>query len=40
MKTNTEVDFVIAEDDMAFLKNMQRIEDYGEHSKFPVFGKN
>src|SRR4051812_25155859 len=40
MKTNAEVDFVIAHDDMVFLKNMQRIEDYGEHSKFPVFGKN
>ena len=39
MKTNAEVDFVIAEEDMTFLKNMQRIEDYGEHSKFPVFGK-
>jgi diketogulonate reductase-like aldo/keto reductase len=40
MKTNAEVDFVIADDDMVFLKNLQRIEDYGEHSKFPVFRKN
>jgi diketogulonate reductase-like aldo/keto reductase len=39
MKTNADVDFVITEEDMAFLKNMQPIEDYGEHSKFPVFGK-
>src|SRR3954452_21095326 len=39
MKSNAEVDFVIAEDDMGFLKKMRRIEDYGEHSKFPVFGK-
>lgn len=39
MKTNAEVDFVISEDDMAFLKNVQQIENYGEHSKFPVFGK-
>jgi diketogulonate reductase-like aldo/keto reductase len=39
MKTNAEVDFHISEDDMAFLKNMQPIEDYGEHSKFPVYGR-
>jgi diketogulonate reductase-like aldo/keto reductase len=39
MKTNAEVDFVISEDDMAFLKNVRQIEHYGEHSKFPVFGK-
>jgi diketogulonate reductase-like aldo/keto reductase len=39
MKTNAEVDFVIAEDDMEFLKNMQPIQDYGEHSRFPVFGR-
>jgi diketogulonate reductase-like aldo/keto reductase len=39
MKTNAEVDFVISEEDMEFLKNMQPIEDYGEHSKFPVYGK-
>jgi len=39
MKTNAEVDFVISEEDMEFLKNVQQIEDYGEHSKFPVYGK-
>jgi diketogulonate reductase-like aldo/keto reductase len=39
MKTNLEVDFVINEKDMEFLKNMQPIGDYGEHSKFPVYGK-
>jgi len=39
MKTNAEVDFVISEKDEAVLRNMQRIEDYGEHSKFPVYGK-
>jgi diketogulonate reductase-like aldo/keto reductase len=38
MKTNTAVDFVISEEDMAQLKSMQQIENYGEHSKFPVFG--
>ena len=39
MKTNAEVDFVISEADIALLKNVQRIENYGEHSKFPVYGK-
>jgi diketogulonate reductase-like aldo/keto reductase len=39
MKANAEVDFVITEEDMEFLKNMQPLEDYGEHSKFPVYGK-
>lgn len=39
MKTNAEVDFVIAEEDLEFLKNMEPIENYGEYSKFPVFGK-
>jgi len=39
MKTNAEVDFVISQEDMKFLKNMEQIEHYGEHSKFPVFGK-
>ncbi|MDJ1482776.1 aldo/keto reductase [Cytophagaceae bacterium YF14B1] len=39
MKANAEVDFVISEEDMEFLKNMEQIEHYGESSKFPVFGK-
>ncbi|WP_432712571.1 aldo/keto reductase, partial [Pedobacter sp.] len=39
MKTNTEVDFVISEEDMQFLENMEQIEHYGEYSKFPVYGK-
>ena len=39
MKTNAEVDFVIAAEDMEFLENMETIEDYGEHSRFPVYGK-
>jgi diketogulonate reductase-like aldo/keto reductase len=38
MKANAEVDFVISESDMELLKNVKQIEDYGEHSKFPVFG--
>jgi diketogulonate reductase-like aldo/keto reductase len=39
MKTNAEVDFVISAEDIDFLKNMEQIEHYGEHSKFPVYGK-
>ena len=39
MKINTEVDFAIAKEDMEFLKNMEQIKNYGEHSKFPVCGK-
>src|SRR5438128_1336610 len=31
MKTNAEVDFVITEEDMEFLKNVKQIGDYGEH---------
>lgn len=38
MKSNAEVDFVISEEDMEFLKNVEQIQDYGEHSKFPVYG--
>lgn len=37
MKSNAEVDFVIADKDMKDLQNIKEIEDYGEHSKFPVF---
>ena len=38
MKSNAEVDFVISDEDMEILKNMEQIKDYGEHSFFPVFG--
>ncbi len=38
MKNNAEVDFVISEEDMEFLKNLERIKDYGEANKYPVFG--
>jgi diketogulonate reductase-like aldo/keto reductase len=38
MRTNAEVDFVISEEDMEYLKNIELIEDYGEASKFPVYG--
>lgn len=39
MQTNSEVDFVISEVDMEFLKNIQEIEHSGENSKFPVYNK-
>jgi diketogulonate reductase-like aldo/keto reductase len=38
MRSNAEVDFVISENDMDFLRNIRHISDYGEFSRFPVFG--
>lgn len=38
MRNNAELDFVISDEDMETLKNIERIRDYGEHSFFPVFG--
>jgi diketogulonate reductase-like aldo/keto reductase len=38
MKNNADVDFVISEEDMDYLKNVERIKDYGSASMFPVFG--
>ena len=38
MKTNADVDFVISDADMEILKNTEHINNYGEHSFFPVFG--
>lgn len=38
MKSNADIDFVISDADMDVLINMERIKDYGEHSRFPVFG--
>ncbi len=38
MKNNAEVDFVISEEDMEFLKNVEVIKDYGKASVMPVFG--
>lgn len=38
MRNNAELDFSISEADMESLKNVERIQDYGEHSFFPVFG--
>lgn len=37
MKSNAEVDFVISEDDMETLKNIEKIESYGESGIFPVY---
>lgn len=38
MKTNADVDFAIEEEDMKRLLEMEKIRDYGEFSRFPVFG--
>ena len=38
MKSNADVNFVISDEDMETLKHFERIRDYGEHSRFPVFG--
>jgi diketogulonate reductase-like aldo/keto reductase len=38
MKDNADVDFVISEEDMEFLKNIEQIKDYGNASMFPVYG--
>ncbi|MER3318396.1 MAG: aldo/keto reductase [Allomuricauda sp.] len=37
MKNNAELDFEISQEDMGALQSLQKIEDYGEASKFPVF---
>ncbi len=38
MKNNADIDFVISDEDMDMLKNIDHIENYGAHSFFPVFG--
>lgn len=38
MKSNTDLDFTISNEDMEILKNVPHIEDYGEFGIFPVFG--
>jgi diketogulonate reductase-like aldo/keto reductase len=38
MKSNADVDFVISNEDMEILKHVEKIRDYGESGKFPVFG--
>ncbi len=37
MSNNADVDFVIAADDMDVLRNMEKIDNYGEASVFPVY---
>lgn len=37
MKTNSELDFTISDEDMNFLKNIEHIRDYGKSSVFPIF---
>ena len=36
--TNAEVDFVISDEDMEILKAVEKIDNYGDSSFFPVFG--
>lgn len=38
MKSNAELDFVISDEDMDYLKNVETIKDYGDASMMPVFG--
>ena len=38
MKNNADVDFIISKQDMEFLKNMEKIDNYGDASIFPVYG--
>ena len=37
-KENMAIDFVISDEDMNTLKNMERIENYGEFGSFPIYG--
>jgi len=38
MKNNADVDFTISDEDMDFLKNVEKIKDYGNASMMPVYG--
>ena len=38
MRDNAEVDFVISDEDMEVLKKVEKIDNYGDSSYFPVFG--
>ena len=38
MKNNAELNFEISDADMEMLKTIEKIDDYGEHGFFPVFG--
>ncbi|MCJ2187644.1 aldo/keto reductase [Novosphingobium beihaiensis] len=37
IRANAAVDFAISDEDMAVLKNVERIKDYGDASVFPVY---
>lgn len=37
MKNNADLDFVISDEDMKTLQNLEKIKDYGEASMFPVY---
>lgn len=38
LKTNSDIDFVISDEDMEALKHFKQIESYGKSSGFPVYG--
>lgn len=38
MKNNFDLDFKICDEDMEILKNIKKIENYGDSSYFPVYG--
>lgn len=38
MKSNTELDFTISDEDMAVLRNVQPVTDYGSANAMPVYG--
>ena len=38
MQSNADVYFVISDEDMEILKNVEKINNYGDSSFFPVFG--
>ena len=37
MRSNAELDFIISDEDMNVLSNMEQIKDYGDASVFPVY---
>ena len=38
MKSNADVEFIISDEDMEILKHLDKIENYGDSSFFPVYG--
>ena len=38
MRSNAQLDFEISDEDMQMLNQMEKLDDYGEYSFFPVFG--